>query len=79
MEAAVGVKASVIAFDVNETLSDMSPIGVCFGEVGAPEYLAKAWFASLLRDGFALAAAGGRQHSPRSPPKHYAGSFTLSH
>ena len=50
---------SVIVFDVNETLSDMSPLQTRFGDVGAPEYLARVWFAALLRDGFALAAAGG--------------------
>lgn len=48
----------VIVFDVNETLSDMFPMGTRFAEAGAPEHLAKLWFASLLRDGFALAAAG---------------------
>jgi 2-haloacid dehalogenase len=41
-------------FDVNETLSDMSPMGQRFEEVGAPAHLAKTWFAGLLRDGFAL-------------------------
>lgn len=50
---------SVIVFDVNETLSDMSPMKTRFVEVGAPASLAGAWFAALLRDGFALAAAGG--------------------
>jgi 2-haloacid dehalogenase len=50
---------SVIVFDVNETLSDMSPMGDRFAEVGAPAQLAKLWFATLLRDGFALTAAGG--------------------
>ncbi|TFC36709.1 haloacid dehalogenase type II [Cryobacterium sp. TMT2-42-4] len=50
---------SVIVFDVNETLSDMSPLSARFVEIGAPAYLARVWFASLLRDGFALAAAGG--------------------
>jgi 2-haloalkanoic acid dehalogenase type II len=50
---------SVIIFDVNETLSDMSPMEARFGDVGAPDYLARTWFAALLRDGFALAAAGG--------------------
>jgi 2-haloacid dehalogenase len=50
---------SVIVFDVNETLSDMSPMGSRFVDVGAPDYLARIWFAALLRDGFALAAAGG--------------------
>jgi 2-haloacid dehalogenase len=49
---------SVIVFDVNETLSDMSPMGQRFREVGAPDELAKLWFAILLRDGFALAASG---------------------
>ncbi|TFD48923.1 haloacid dehalogenase type II [Cryobacterium frigoriphilum] len=49
---------SVIVFDVNETLSDMAPLSARFTEVGAPASLARVWFASLLRDGFALAAAG---------------------
>lgn len=52
------LKPSVIVFDVNETLSDMSPMGQRFVEVGAPATLAKLWFATLLRDGFALTAAG---------------------
>ena len=50
---------SVIVFDVNETLSDMSPMGDRFAEAGLPAQLAKLWFATLLRDGFALTAAGG--------------------
>ncbi len=49
---------SVIVFDVNETLSDMAPLAQRFTDVGAPAPLAKLWFATLLRDGFALAAAG---------------------
>lgn len=49
---------SVIVFDVNETLSDMSPMGARFSEVGAPAASAKLWFATLLRDGFALTASG---------------------
>ncbi|HEY1155934.1 MAG TPA: haloacid dehalogenase type II [Arthrobacter sp.] len=52
------MKPSVIVFDVNETLSDMSPMGQRFIDVGAPAHLAKLWFATLLRDGFALTAAG---------------------
>ena len=48
----------VIVFDVNETLSDMSPMGARFSDVGAPAALAKLWFATLLRDGFALTASG---------------------
>ncbi len=49
---------SVIVFDVNETLSDMSAMAAKFAETGAPASLAKLWFATLLRDGFALTAAG---------------------
>jgi 2-haloacid dehalogenase len=52
------MKPSLIVFDVNETLSDMSPMGQRFLDVGAPAHVAKLWFASLLRDGFALTAAG---------------------
>jgi len=51
---------SVVVFDVNETLSDMAPMGLRFADVGAPEQLAKLWFASLLRDGFALTTAGAK-------------------
>lgn len=51
-------RPSVIVFDVNETLSDMSPLADRFAETGAPPSLAKLWFATLLRDGFALTAAG---------------------
>ncbi len=49
---------NVIVFDVNETLSDMAPMVQRFTEVGAPASLASLWFAWLLRDGFALTAAG---------------------
>lgn len=48
----------VVVFDVNETLSDMAPLADRFAEVGAPRHLAPLWFASLLRDAFALTAAG---------------------
>lgn len=51
-------RPELILFDVNETLSDMAPVAVAFEEVGAPGHLAATWFASLLRDGFALTAAG---------------------
>lgn len=52
------MKPEIIVFDVNETLSDMSPMGQRFTDVGASADLAKLWFAVLLRDGFALTAAG---------------------
>lgn len=51
-------RPTVLVFDVNETLSDMAPMGQRFADVGAPEHLAKTWFAGLLRDGFALTAVG---------------------
>lgn len=47
-----------LVFDVNETLSDMGPMAQRFADVGAPQHLSVTWFASLLRDGFALTAAG---------------------
>lgn len=49
----------VIVFDVNETLSDMAALGEAFSRAGAPPQAAPAWFAGILRDGFALAATGG--------------------
>lgn len=37
----------------------MSPLGQRFERVGAPTDLRGLWFASTLRDGFALTATGG--------------------
>ena len=51
----------VIVCDVNETLSDMSPMADRFADVGAPKHLASLWFATLLRDGFALNVAAGQR------------------
>lgn len=51
-------RPGLLIFDVNETLSDMSPMAQRFVDVGAPAHLATTWFAGLLRDGFALTAAG---------------------
>ncbi len=45
-------------FDVNETLSDLAPMAKRFEDLGAPGHLAKAWFAGVLRDGFALSVNG---------------------
>jgi 2-haloacid dehalogenase len=47
-----------IAFDVNETLSDLRPLDARFADVGAPAGLRQTWFASVLRDGNALTIAG---------------------
>jgi 2-haloacid dehalogenase len=49
---------SVIVFDVNETLSDLSVMDHRFTQAGAPPGLARLWFATVLREGFALAATG---------------------
>ncbi len=52
------VRPAALVFDVNETLSDMAPLAQRFADVGGPEHLAATWFASVLRDGFALTAVG---------------------
>jgi len=52
----------LLVFDVNETLSNMAPLSARFEEVGASGQLAGAWFAALLRDGFALAV--GQENPP---------------
>ena len=54
-------RPEVVVFDVNETLSDMSPMATRFADVGLPAHLAKTWFASVLRDGFALTAVGASE------------------
>ncbi len=51
----------VVVFDVNETLSDLRPLGRRFADVGAPPQLLRVWFAGVLRDGFALTAAGASE------------------
>ncbi|GAA4282803.1 haloacid dehalogenase type II [Brevibacterium daeguense] len=51
-------RPEVIVFDVNETVSDMRPLGRAFTEAGVPGHLARTWFAGILRDGFAASAAG---------------------
>jgi 2-haloacid dehalogenase len=54
-------RPSVVVFDVNETLSDLSALDARFEHAGAPAALRQTWFASVLRDGFGLAAAGTAQ------------------
>lgn len=48
----------VVVLDVNETLSDMTPIAQRFAEIGLPREAAGLWFAAVLRDGMGLTAAG---------------------
>jgi 2-haloacid dehalogenase len=54
----VSTRPVVAILDVNETLSDLSPLGERFEEVGAPRHLLPTRFASTLRDGIALTASG---------------------
>lgn len=51
-------RPTLVLFDVNDTLSDLEPLRARFEQVGAPGGLLDVWFASTLRDGFALTAAG---------------------
>jgi 2-haloacid dehalogenase len=48
----------LFVFDVNETLSDLGPMGRRFAEVGLPPDGARLWFTAVLRDGIGVAAAG---------------------
>ncbi|MEU1543229.1 haloacid dehalogenase type II [Actinacidiphila glaucinigra] len=52
-------RVRVIVFDVNETLSDLTPLGGRFEDIGVSQDVLPTWFAAVLRDGFALTAAGG--------------------
>lgn len=54
----------VVVLDVNETLSDLEPLRARFTDSGAPGHLLDTWFASTLRDGFGLAAAGRARPFP---------------
>jgi 2-haloacid dehalogenase len=54
------VQQPVIVLDVNETLSDLSPLEERFADVGAGPAAAGTWFAAVLRDGFALSVADAR-------------------
>ncbi len=51
-------RPAVIVLDVNETLSDMAPMAGRFADAGLPRGDAAIWFASVLRDGMGLTAAG---------------------
>ena len=55
---------ATIFFDVNETLSDLSTVADAFESVGTQRPLAAAWFATVLRDAFALTATGSAASFP---------------
>jgi 2-haloacid dehalogenase len=52
------VPITTVVFDVNETLSDLTPLARRFSGLGAPEWYGPYWFACTLREGIALAASG---------------------
>lgn len=52
-------RPAVLVFDVNETLSDLTPLRRRFEAAGVGADLMPLWFAGVLRDGFAVTAAGG--------------------
>jgi 2-haloacid dehalogenase len=49
-------RPEVLVLDVNETLSDLTPMRQRFEAAGLSGDSADAWFAAVLRDGFALTA-----------------------
>jgi 2-haloacid dehalogenase len=51
-------RPEVVAFDVNETLLDLSPVRAALVEAGEPEHLLGTVFARTLLTGFAAAATG---------------------
>ena len=48
----------VVAFDVIETLFSLEPLRPKLVELGLPAHALELWFASLLRDAFALTVTG---------------------
>ena len=62
-DTASGIKVRLALLDVNETLIDMAPLAQRFVDAGvaaeAAEPVRKAWFAAVLRDGFAVTSLGG--------------------
>ncbi|WP_278234718.1 haloacid dehalogenase type II [Isoptericola sp. AK164] len=55
---AAPVRPELVVLDVNETLSDLAPLGEAFADVGLPAHDTEAWFAGVLRDAFALTVLG---------------------
>ncbi|WP_232828790.1 haloacid dehalogenase type II [Kribbella monticola] len=49
-------RPEVLVLDVNETLSDLTPMRQRFEAAGLPGDSLDTWFAAVLRDGFALTA-----------------------
>ena len=51
-------RPALVVLDVNETLSDTAPLADVFVALGLGEHEVPAWFAGVLRDGFALSVVG---------------------
>jgi 2-haloacid dehalogenase len=51
-------RPALVVLDVNETLSDLAPLAGAFERIGLGAAAAEPWFASVLRDGFALTVLG---------------------
>jgi 2-haloacid dehalogenase len=51
-------RPEVVAFDVNETLLDLAPVGAALVEAGRPEHELRPVFTRTLLTGFAAAAVG---------------------
>lgn len=51
-------RPDLVVLDVNETLSDLAPLGAAFEEAGLAAHEVEAWFAGVLRDAFALTVLG---------------------
>ncbi len=57
-------RPAAVVFDVNETLTDLSGLSSVFDDFGLGPMALSWWFAVVLRDGMALAAAGGAASFP---------------
>lgn len=83
----------VIVFDVNETLSDMAPVGGRFADVGVPGLLAAVWFycpasgqvragglrrQGTIRPARPRCAGGGAGRSQPEPPVAKAADHVLA-
>lgn len=53
-----------LIFDVNETLSDLTPVAELLASIGVPTGAATTWLAATLRDGFALSLTTGARAFP---------------
>jgi 2-haloacid dehalogenase len=59
VDHAARTRPDVVAFDVNETLLDLAPLGAALVELGEPEHLLHTVFARTLLTGFAATVTGG--------------------